>query len=172
MHFAFVSDLYLDIATPTWSALSDACEAAVPEDETPPLPDSVLDGEDDLPLGPALEDATTGEALLEVVLEGGVPTPPDGLAQADLVQMAVPPFLQACRAHAGRAMIKVRRYADRCGVWEVMKAQGSGVPMGRVLASFPPSEWERLRLMPLGEMTLYFGIRAVSEVSENLDDYL
>lgn len=164
--------LHLNIATPTWAALSATCEAAAPEGEDPPFPDRVIDGESELPLAPALEDDEIVEALLGAVLDGDVPTAPDSMTQADLVQMAVPAFLQACRAHAGRAMIKVRRYADQCGVWEVMQEQSSGIPMGRVLASFPPREWQRLRELPLEEMTVFFGLRAVNEISENLDDYI
>jgi len=164
--------LYLDIATPTWAALAAACEATVPEDEAPPLPDKVIDGTAELPLVPALEDEDTREALLEAVLDGDIPAPPSGMDRADMVQMAVPPFLQLCHAHASRATTKVRRYADQCGVREVMQEQTGGAPMGRVLASFPPSEWRRLRLMPLEEMMIFFGLRAVSEISENLDDYI
>lgn len=169
-----MSDLVLSIATPTWAALSAACEAAGagPEDEegAVPLPGEVLEGTASLGAGDLSGEAA--EALLAAVIEGDVPAPPEGLSAADLAEMAGPTFVTACRAHAGRAMQAVRRYADRCGVWEVMQEAGDGTPMARTLAAHPPTEWQRLRGLPLEDLFLYFGLRAVSEVSDNLKDYL
>lgn len=179
-----MSDLVLSIATPTWAALAAACEATggdradadetgddeIGDDRSVLLPGEVLEGE--ARLGGQALSREEAEALLAAVLDGDVPTPPAGASYTDLAEMAGPSFTGACRVHADRAMQVVRRYADRCGVWEVMQDAGDGTPMARTLAAHPPTEWERLRTLPLEDLFLYFGLRAVSEVSDNLDEYI
>ena len=149
------------VTTPTWASFESACEVIGVH------PDDVLSSDEG---APAVSEETAG-ALLGVILEDEKPTELSQLSAAHLAWIS---YLAAAKRHARRATARTKRYAERCAVWDVMRAQaeGSSASLSRVLASFDPSECQSLRHMPLNEMLAFFGMRGVSEISENLSDYL
>jgi delta 1-pyrroline-5-carboxylate dehydrogenase len=162
----------LDVREPTWAAFEAACEALGQH------PDDVLAGSEAAPAAsaparvvqPGQAEALLGALLEEPFEEAAAPEALDDLKAAQLAWGA---FHSSVQAHALRAMARTKRHADRCGVWGVMQRQAGGGPsLARVLASMDPTDAQALREMPLEEMLSFFGLRGVSEISDNLDEYL
>jgi len=67
----------------------------------------------------------------------------------------------------------IQHYAERAGLTALLD-QRSAVEeaLGRKLSVLPPTEHERLVTMPLREALEYLGKQAVTEVHENIDDYM
>lgn len=156
----------LRVAAPTWARFEAACEALGAH------PDDVLAGE--VEPGAVLDEASPPAAarLLDALAQGGRP---EGERPEQLAGPVAHAFFSAARAAQARASARTKRYADRCGVWEVLQAQSGAAgaaPMARVIAGFPPVEGRALREMGLEELLSFFGLRAVSEISDNLDEYL
>jgi hypothetical protein len=164
----------LDVREPTWAAFEAACEALGQH------PDDVLAGSEAAPAAsaPVVVQPGQAEALLGALLEeplekGGGAAALEALEDLEAAQLAWGAFHSGVQAHASRAMARTKRHADRCGVWGVMQRQAGGGPsLARVLAGMDPTDAQALREMPLEEMLSFFGLRGVSEISDNLDEYL
>ena len=67
----------------------------------------------------------------------------------------------------------IQHYAERAGLTALLD-QRSAVEeaLGRKLSVLPPTEHERLVTMPLREALEYLGKQAVTEVHENIHDYM
>jgi hypothetical protein len=67
----------------------------------------------------------------------------------------------------------IQHYAERAGLTALLQKRGAGSEaLGRELAALPPTEHERLVTMPLREALEYLGKQAVTDVHENIDDYM
>jgi hypothetical protein len=71
------------------------------------------------------------------------------------------------------ASSRAKRYADRCGVWELMQERGGGSSLARVVTRYDPAAHRALwHEMELVESLSYLLLKSVDELTENLDDYL
>ena len=64
-------------------------------------------------------------------------------------------------------------YAERAGLTALLKQQDAvSEALGRKLSTLPPTEHERLVTMPLRETLEYLGKQAVTDIHENIDEYM
>jgi len=112
----------------------------------------------------------TGEAVLDVIAPAH-DCPP--LVAERVATAAGQTWMQLVQQHLVIASMRAKHYADRSGVWEVMQNRGGGGSMARVLSRFDPSEHQSLwHDMELVDAMTYLLMRAVDELTENLEDHL
>ena len=65
-------------------------------------------------------------------------------------------------------------YAEKSGVTSILEqeAKKTSAPLSRMLAMYKPRDWHALVQMPVRDLMAYLGTASVSEVVENVDEYL
>jgi len=112
----------------------------------------------------------TGEAVLDIIAPAH-DCPP--LVAERVATAAGQTWMQLVQQHLVLASMRAKHYAERCGVWEIMQNRGGGGSMARILSRFDPSEHQALwHDMQLVDAMTYLLMRAVDELTENLDDYV